>query len=310
MRLSRPMVWACATAAGFWGALLSVIFASRPGFWGDFLAWWYGAGVLLRGGNPYVDLPKAAPWFISEPLFYPLTAIVAAVPVAPLPYRFALGVFFGVAAATLGYVVATRRPHLFPLFFSFPFLMAAQFGHWSPFLLAAAIVPALGFFAAVKPNVGIALAVARPSREMVIGCAVLVAISLVVLPRWPLDWLANMRTAPRHPTPMFTWLGAPLLLSVLRWRRPEARLLLAMALIPQTASFADQLVLFAIPSTRKESMILALCSLVGGLAWVMAVRNSTELPVLIGAPYLIAGMYLPALVLVLRRPNVTEAESS
>ena len=52
-----------------------------------------------------------------------------------------------------------------------------------------------------------------------------------------------------------TVLGGPLLLlSVMRWRRPEGRLLLAMSLLPQNMLFYDQLLLWLIPKTRNQIM--------------------------------------------------------
>jgi hypothetical protein len=75
-----------------------------------------------------------------------------------------------------------------------------------------------------------------------------------------------------------------------------------MALLPQTASFADQLLLFLVARTRAEALVLALVSAVGGVAWMMAIGQGGH-PVLIGGPYVVASVYLPALVVVLRHPN-------
>jgi hypothetical protein len=87
-----------------------------------------------------------------------------------------------------------------------------------------------------------------------------------------------------------------------RWRHPEARLLLAMSLMPQTASFADQLVLQTIARDRRESMLLALASFAGGVAWILRLREPTDAPaVLVGVPYVTASIYWPALALLLLR---------
>jgi hypothetical protein len=60
---------------------------------------------------------------------------------------------------------------------------------------------------------------------------------------WIIDWHTPVDRID-HFTPyvLRPW-GALLLLSVLRWRRPEARVLLAAALIPETAALYQPLVL-------------------------------------------------------------------
>lgn len=281
---------------------VSYIFAINQERYGDFLAWWHGARVLLDGGNPYEWPPNFAPFFIDEQLFYPLTALVAALPFARLPYHLALATFFGLGSGLLAYGVARTAPHRFALFCGFPFIMAALLGAWSPYIAAALVIPALGFVIAVKPNIGLAALVTRPSRTMIVGAAILVVISIAAMPSWPGRWLSVLPLAPPHLTPIATWLGAPLALALLRWRRPEARLLLAMSLVPQTAMFADQLLLFLVPQTRRQSLGLALVSAVGGVAWIARLRAGGH-PAIVGAPYVLLSVYLPALFVVLRHAN-------
>ena len=291
-----------ALLAGLGGAAVSYAFAiQRQGF-GDFLAWWHGARVLLGGGDPYATPPNIAPFFIDEQLFYPLTALIATSPFVRLPYHVALAAFFGLGSGLLAYGVLRTAPHRLALFCGFPFIIAAQLGHWSPYLAAALLLPALGFLIAVKPNLGIAALVTRPSRPMILGAACLVVVSIAAMPSWPGRWLAAMATAPPHLLPVGTWLGAPLVLAVLRWRRPEGRLLLAMSLLPQTATFADQLMLFLVPQTRRQSLGLALIGVVGGVAWMVRLRSGGH-PAIVGGPYVVAALYLPALVVLLRQPN-------
>jgi hypothetical protein len=280
----------------------SYLLALRHTGYGDFLAWWFGARVLVNGGDPYATAPDVAPFFISEQLFYPATALVASVPVAWLPYHLALAVFFGVGSGLLAYGIARTKPFQLAVFCSFPFVAAMQLGHWSPYVAATLVLPAAGFFIAVKPNLGLAALLGRPSRSMIVGAAVLVLVSLLVMPSWPARWLAALPLAPSHLLPITTWLGAPLILALLRWRRPEARLLLAMSLLPQTATFADQLLLFFVAQTRRESLTLAAISIVGGVAWMIRLLDGGH-PALLGGPFVVASVYLPALVVVLRHPN-------
>jgi len=153
-----------------------------------------------------------------------------------------------------------------------------------------------------KPNLGLALAFARPTRAAIYGGAALLVGSLVLDPAWPTKWIANLRTMEGHPPPLFTLAGAVLLAAVLRWRREDARVVLGMATVPQLPMFADQLPLMLVARTRVEAMLLALLSHIGGLLWLRA-RAPDAHPSANAALFVVAFLYYPALLLVLRRPN-------
>jgi hypothetical protein len=301
-RLSARASLTIATFAGLGGGATSVFLATRNTGYGDFLAWWFGSRVMFAGGNPYATPPDVAPYFIAEQLFYPATALVASGPFAALPYLIALGTFFGAGSALLAWGIATKAPHQLAIFCSFPYIMAAHLGHWSPWMTAALLVPALGFLVAVKPNLGLAAAVTRPSRSMFIGAALLIIVSLLIAPSWPLWWRNAMAEVPTHVVPFATWYGAPLLLAALRWRTHQGRLLLAMSLMPQTATFADQLLVMLVARTRFEAVLLAAMSAIGGVAWLARLRWGGH-PAMVGGPYVVLSIYLPALLIVLRHKN-------
>jgi hypothetical protein len=104
--------------------------------------------------------------------------------------------------------------------------------------------------------------------------------------------------------PIFVFGGPLLLLALLRWRRPEARFLATLACVPQTFSSYDSLLLFLIPKTRREALVLvaattvatAIVGFVGPAATYAATVHKF-------APMRIVVVYLPALAIVLRRPN-------
>jgi hypothetical protein len=118
-------------------------------------------------------------------------------------------------------------------------------------------MPACGFLLACKPTIGAALWAAYPSRAAALGSVVFLAVSLMLLPSWPLEWFATLGEVP-HVAPPVSYLGGPLLLlALLRWRRPEARLLAALACVPQTLMFYETLPLFLIVRTHAQGAILA-----------------------------------------------------
>ncbi|HEU6449790.1 MAG TPA: hypothetical protein VFT57_00120 [Gemmatimonadaceae bacterium] len=188
------------------------------------------------------------------------------------------------------------------IFVSAPYLMALRFGQWSPLLSLVALVPAAGWLAAMKPNLGLAVLCYRPSWRAIISCAVVGVLSLIVLPSWLADWHANLNALVGHPPPILTPVGPLLLLALLRWRRAETRLLLAMACVPQLLFFADQLPLFLIPQTRKEASALSACSFIGFFFW-LAKLGTTEHYVEAAASSVLWTTYVPCLVIILLRPN-------
>jgi hypothetical protein len=172
--------------------------------------------------------------------------------------------------------------------------------------MTAALLPALGVLLVAKPNLGLAIFAYRPNRTAVIASAALLALSLALLPHWPLDWLHSLaldRRSATHPIPLLTPLGAVLVLALLRWRRPEARLLFAMACVPQLLFFYDQLALWLVPRSSRESLWLTLASGLAFLAMILLAPTDAERP-RVATQCVLLGVYWPALGMVLRRPNV------
>jgi hypothetical protein len=272
----------------------------------DFEFWWRGARLLLSGSNPYHAVPHGANWPLPDPLFYPLPSLLLSLPLAPLPLPMAGAVFMGISGGLLAWYITRDGLWRLLIFVSASYLMAVRFGQWSPLLTVVALLPAAGWLAAMKPNLGLAVLSYRPSLLAVIGCAVVGLLSLAVLPSWPLDWHANLRVLIGHPPPIMTPIGPLLLLALLKWRRPETRLLLAMACVPQLLFFADQLPLFLIPKTRKEASTLSACSFVAFFIWLSRLDTSDQY-VAMAATSVLWSIYVPCLIMILMRPNRTSS---
>lgn len=302
-RAPRAFILRLAIAAGcaLLGGALAYAFAARPGFVGDHLAWWYGARVLLAGGNPYATLPSAPPYNIADPLVYPLTSLVAAVPFTPFPLALSHALFVAVGSALMAWGLAGRARYMLLAFTSFPFLMAANLGQWSPYIVAAILVPSLGWMVALKPNLGIGAIAWRPSRWLIVGGAAFAALTLLVRPSWPMEWITSVRSGHAYPSPLRTALGIPILLALLRWRSADARFVLVMSVLPQTSMFADQLPLLLIARTRKEMLTLVLASFAGGLLFTLRLKSATDPAPLVGLPYVTVAMYWCAVAVILAR---------
>jgi hypothetical protein len=291
-----------ALAIGLASALFAVFVFARPDASPDFEFWWRGAQMLLGGGNPYRVAPGTPDWPLPDPLFYPLPTLLLTTPLAWLPLPIAGAVFIGISGGLLAWLVSRDGLWRLWIFGTASYFMACKVGQWTPLLITVAFLPTAGFLAAMKPNLGLALLAYRPTWRAALGCVAVGILSFAVLPSWLADWHANTASLVGHPPPLLTPAGPILLLALLRWRRPETRLLLAMACVPQLLFFADQLPLFLIPKTRREMKALVLCTTFSFFVWYFRWASNPAY-VLAAAPYVLWSTYLPCLVMILRRPN-------
>jgi hypothetical protein len=274
----------------------------------DFGIIWFGARSLLHGIDPYplVGPGRAYPW--DWDLLYPATSMVLAMPFSWFSEPVAAALFVWVSTALLAYAITENGWDLLFLFPSSAFIVAARAAQWSPLYSAAFCLPWLGFVLAAKPNVGGAIALASGSRKLLatalMGGVALLVISLAILPSWPQQWLGAVRGATHLTAPIISVGGFVVLLSALRWRRPEARLILLLACVPQTGSWYEALPLLLVAQTRRESQILSLVSSLGFLSIRFLIHGQPEAQFNREVSALmVAFAYLPAMIVVLRRPN-------
>lgn len=277
---------------------------SRAGFWTDYVFPWQGARHLLSGRNPYEALPGGLPEPFESPLLYPLPTVLAATPLAVLPLALASAITMAVSAGLLAWGLTRQEWDSLWLLASAPFVMAVNLGQWSPLVVTAGLLPSLGFLATLKPNLGVAVFAWRPDWRIAAGAALAIAGSLLVLPGWPVQWLGAVRSLAGHPVPLLSGGGAGLLLllALIRWRSAEARLLLAMACVPQLLFFADQLPLLLVARSPVERRVLSACSLLAFVAWFLfSSQRPAQAYVPAAEAFVLLGLYAPALAIVLRR---------
>jgi hypothetical protein len=272
----------------------------------DFEYLWRAARLWSSGIDPYAVKPRAAwlhLWPLFDPLFYPLPAVM----VVGLFSGWSLGtsqvVFVTLATGFLAWRLSERALWPLLIFLTPSFWMAAFLGQWSPWLTLATLVPSAGFLLACKPTLGLACFFYRPTWRGAASCVAIGLLSLALMPTWPWEWLDNLSWVQRHPPAILTPGGWLLALAAVRWRQREARLLLAMACVPQLLFFADQLPLFLVARTRREAVLFTAAGAVVGVIWV-ARHFMRYAAVQLTGPYVMLGCYLPALWIVLRRPNL------
>jgi hypothetical protein len=238
--------------------------------------------------------------------FYPLPVIALALPVAMLPAAVAGVVFTAGASGALAFLLTADGLGELALLLSAPVVLCVFAAQSTAALLAASLVPIAQGPLVVKPTTGVALLAARPTRWAAVGGVFLCIAAFLVLPSWPLEWLAAVARSPYYHAPILRGIVGPFLgLAALRWRRPEARILFVLACVPQLLLFYDQLPLALVPRSERERLVFAWSSWAAYLGWVATSSHGTFQVVDLreAAPWVLFLVYLPALVMVLRRSN-------
>jgi hypothetical protein len=303
-RLTR---FICAAILGVATAAYADLFWSHPRPQpSDFTQPWAAARMLAHGQNPYTLIGPGRPFPSQWPLIYPATAAVAAMPFAWAPPRLADALFIGVGAALLAWAMTRHtlaNPQLW-VFASFPMMVAAQTIQWSPFLTAAALMPTLGFLFAAKPTVGLAILAAYPSRTALIGAAALVIATVAIWPWWVPQWIAALPSLTHMSAPVTRWGGPLILLALLKWRRADARLLAALACVPQTPVLYETVPLFLLVRNFREATFLIVVTGVMGKI-VQATVPTTDYNAWMAAngQWMVWLVYLPCTAMILFRPN-------
>jgi hypothetical protein len=268
----------------------------------DFTWSWRAARLLWHGGDPYKAIVATGRYPFDSPFRYPLTAAIVAMPLVPFSGHLAGAVFLGLSAGVLAFALSREDWYRLVLLLSGPSIAAFLSCQWALLLLAGALLSGIGCLLAAKPTLGAALFIYRPTWKAIAGGCVLLLGSLVWQPSWPREWIATslQHGAPVYRLPLLTtWLGPFLLLSSLRWRTAEGRLLLAMSCVPQGFLFYDQLPLLLIPQNRTRLLVATFVSQAAFLGGHLYASHAAEFGVSI-MPWAMAGCYVPALYFVLR----------
>jgi hypothetical protein len=280
----------------------------------DWTFHWRAGRAVWDRLNPYVVVVPTGPYPFSYYWFYPLPSVFLALPTALLPAVWSSALTVAATSCLLAFAVTRENFARLPLFLSSQFMMGAAAGS-SPMVLvtAACAWPALQWLVAVKPNLGIAAFVSRPTRSAVWGTLVLSTLAFLIVPTWPWFWLRQLfamkggdtHIVLGHIAPIVVPGGQLALLALLRWRRWDARLLLTMACVPQSMTFHDVLPLMLIPQTLRQSLVMGLLSFAAFFLALPTLRNEADMATMFHqtAPLAVWFMYVPAIWLVLARPN-------
>jgi hypothetical protein len=276
----------------------------------DWLNIWVGAHAMIHGQSPYRAAEEAfQAGRLVAPLYYPATATALTAPLGLLSPRLSGALWSGSGLALLAFVLTRRGWWGLAALASVPVVGAVLLGQWSPWLSAAAGLPALTLVWVAKPNIGLAMFAGWPSRRAVIGAALLVLVSVAVAPTWPREWLSTVSEAPQYLSPLFRPGGILLLFAWLRWRLPEARMLGALSIVPHTTNLYEMVPLFLIPRRPVELGVLVIGTYVAQMLTHVPASVGGGRPEAAAAflaanwPVYLACCYLPSLIMVLRRSS-------
>ncbi|GIV96216.1 MAG: hypothetical protein KatS3mg057_0873 [Herpetosiphonaceae bacterium] len=258
--------------------------------------------ALLNGTNPYVVCQGTHSDGITPTTANPMTTALVVLPLQPFPPSFAAALFFGLSTALLCFGLMRDGKTRLLVLLAYPYWQALQVVQWSPLLFAVALFPWLLPLALAKPHIGAPVILTNLTLRRLLACAAFIGISLIVDPLWPLRLLDRIGAPGDYRIPITVLpFGPILLLALLRWRSPRARFLFLLALVPQR-TFYDAFLLWLVPQTRRELLVLGLLSWITYYGWFFTGHSNME--------WVLACLYLPALIMVLRDSGRAEESPS
>ena len=291
-----------AVAAAFAAVLLTGVIAANnvPAHGGDFSYYWRAASVLKSGNNPY-----------AEGFLYPFPTILLLLALTVLPVKWGAVFFIALSVGAMVYgVVRVFGWGGLAILVSTSFWSNVWNLQWGPIVVAAALVPGLGFLAAGKATIGAAALTYRPNKWAIGGFAALVGLSLVVLPTWPFGFYRSLPLAPAPHAPPVWWpFGVVGLVGLLRFREPRGRILAACTLIPASAQLYDHLLVWLAVRDWRDSIVLSTCGWIGYIAFLATAPHDLTKDATSAQLTIAVSVYVPAAIMMLRsrRPACEDA---
>jgi hypothetical protein len=231
---------------------------------------------------------------------YPVPAALAALPFLHMPPELAAAMFYGISSFLLAFGITRENYRGLLMFLAYPYWAGLLTAQWSALIAASAFFPLLLPATMMKPQVGLPVFLTRLSRRGLIACILVGAVSLAVLPNWPILWLRQGHYYD-HFIPLLVFPGPVLLLALVRYRSRDAWLLFLSALMPQRWFF-DSFILWLIPKSRREFLLTAVLSWGAGIwRWYHFPHSLSQV-----GRWTVVFIYLPMLAVVLFRNSHSE----
>ncbi len=243
-----------AVSVGLFVAGLRLWFNIGPG---DF-SWPYcAARALLTAQDPYGAAcvsyrPDGAPWVVN-----PLTTALPFMVLTWIPPTLVTALILLFSSTLMAYgLLKDGDPYRLMIFLSVPYVQAWYYGQWSPLILGVALTPVFLPLVLIKPHIGLPALLMHMTRKRVLGVALFGLLSLLLMPSWPVRWLAQSGAYDGY-IPILTLPGVALLVLLCKWRDHDAQYLLLCALVPQRGVY-DAIITAAVVRSRLEVLVWVL----------------------------------------------------
>jgi hypothetical protein len=250
------------------------------------------AVALLQGHDPYNCSAG-----LGMPTNMLPTAIIV-LPLVPLVPEVAASMMIGVSTGLLSWGLLREGAYWrLLMFLSFPCWQCVQTANWTILLVAIGFTPFFYPLLAVKPHAALPIAITRFSWPGVFIAVCIVGVAFIIQPHWPMRWWATAQAYSGGPLIIQFPLAIVVFAAALRWRQQAAQYLMLCAVAPLRA-FYDYFLLFILPQTPRQLLVLVLCSWLAYFSWFFG-------PNIGGAGYIFIWLYIPCMVWVLRNNRPT-----
>ncbi|NOK63255.1 MAG: hypothetical protein GFH27_549325n37 [Chloroflexi bacterium AL-W] len=259
------------------------------------MGWSFNAARdIVAQRDPY----RHEPWTLLVP--YPLTAAIIVLPWAIVPGNAGLVLLFSLISGFLAYGLIRDGQYWRLMVFTTPtFFMAIKSMQWSPLFMLVLLYPVLAPVLLAKPTLGLPVALSiKWTGWHVVGGLFIGGISLLVMPDWPIRWVRQL-TGYGGFIPLLTFIGPIFIISLWFWRFWNARFFFLMTIVPQQYFFYDQLLLWMIPQTKHQMLLLTFSS--WAAFYYVRLTFTTLWP---SGPYIMAMIYLPTFLILLWQRGV------
>jgi hypothetical protein len=243
-------------AAALWTSTPSFLY-TEPG--GDFGARAVGqARDLVNGFDTYSRTYDT----LTVP--YPMPVVYLGLPfvVAGIDYGLAGAIFIGLTTAWLAFAVTRQNQYWrLILFLSYPYIENIKDVQFAIlYCLVMLYADRLAWpLTLIKPQLSVGIFMDKPKPRSLLVGAVMLLITLLLDPQWPVKWLGTIHFHTGATIPILCPFGFILLISIVKWRRREWRTLFGISVLSKRA-FYDHLLAWLLTDTWQEMVILTALS--------------------------------------------------
>jgi hypothetical protein len=130
------------------------------------------------------------------------------------------------------------------------------------------------------------------------------ALTVAIWPYWVPAWLDNLPSITHMSAPVARLGGPLILLALLKWRRADARLLAALACVPQTPVLYEAVPLFLlVRNFREATLLIVLTGVLGRIVLTTVTTTDYNAWMATNGQLMVWLLYLPCTAMILFRPN-------